>query len=352
MSTNNEFCIVSFLGPTLREQLSQWGHDGDDAFFQAALAVLAGDGSTTDNAALNRLDRWLAQHGFSESQRTAWRNHADRIAFQVRYRQLLILLEDASIERFTEYLRGMPQQVTLEPDFLRILSALGAYRMSEHTPEGFRGWIRTTRARLTLDMRRSPVGRWQSIVIDPEVETEDEPSQPDDEGPADGLQKRFEVIKATLRDFDFFPRNAGNIDYFAVLLMDLRLRLAERLVQNRMGDALAEAERLIPWEPWMLPRRIKRDWPRLGDWWRRIVARASESGRIDRLESLRITLRELLPDAEWTDNSWTRNVVRARDAFLDEHDWNDAEWDEVFGRLIPSRQTREAENVPEGEEGP
>jgi hypothetical protein len=74
----------------------------------------------------------------------------------------------------------------------------------------------------------------------------------------------FRDAGAELARAVFFPDRAGDLDFYAICWLDVRLRAAEVL----RGPAatvpdLTGADAVFSWPTWVGPRRFAPEWPRL-----------------------------------------------------------------------------------------
>lgn len=129
-----------------------------------------------------------------------------------------------------------------------------------------------------------------------------------------------------------FPDEPDGVDYHAVFVLEVRLRLAERCAD--LPDPLISAEELLPWPAWVGPRRFRPGWPRLGDIWAamRPRERIPPAGRVALVaECVRAVGSDLcLAPATW--NQW---IKRAKDRVRESV--GEDTWEVLFGQLFLDR---------------
>lgn len=150
----------------------------------------------------------------------------------------------------------------------------------------------------------------------------------------------------------FFPTHAEDVDHYAVIGLDLRLRLVERLAEvvwvdkDGVSSVPSLVERILPWRQWELPRRIAPVWPTLALLWERIRLAGPMPTQLDRVEMVRRALRLLapelatrLPTETW--NTWVnRGKKHLRQAVPAEA------WGHLLSHLYPDRQRSPTEPTP------
>ena len=131
----------------------------------------------------------------------------------------------------------------------------------------------------------------------------------------EAVREEFLVLRAALDGANFFPGPA-NVDYYAVFVFDLRMRLAERLAAADAVEPapLAVAANWLPWPAWVGPRRFRPGWPRLAEVW----AEAVRIGRIPRGRGSRVAfigecVRAAPSPLVWANATWNQWVCRARE---------------------------------------
>jgi hypothetical protein len=84
----------------------------------------------------------------------------------------------------------------------------------------------------------------------------------------------LDAFRSLFNRIVFFPDRADGVDYYAAIILEFRLRLAQRL-----GFDAAVLEQHLPWAGWELPRRIKPGWPTLGQLWRWLLEHCTAESR-------------------------------------------------------------------------
>jgi hypothetical protein len=158
------------------------------------------------------------------------------------------------------------------------------------------------------------------------------------------LGRDLRSVRQILDQIAWAPSPARRIDYYAVLLVQIRWAFFERLHGNLPSSDLVAfgvktwsrlIESCLPWNAAEGGRRFKTGWPTLADMW------AAMSGQIEQVESLAFEefhsiLGALSPEtASLTPDLWRHWVKRAKDAAREKIDPSD--WDRLFRRLLPDR---------------
>ncbi|TVS20132.1 MAG: hypothetical protein EA424_05495 [Planctomycetaceae bacterium] len=141
-----------------------------------------------------------------------------------------------------------------------------------------------------------------------------------------------------------WPRSRA-VDYFAVLLLQLRLAAARHFTQDPLSqdrawrsELSAHVEWLLPWSPDEQQARLKSDWPPLATLWQAVsMGLGNPAVKIDAQLICR-TVEPLLPAAtQLTPDLWNHWVHRAKERARHEVQ-NPAVWEQCFCRLLPDYQ--------------
>jgi hypothetical protein len=172
----------------------------------------------------------------------------------------------------------------------------------------------------------------------------------------DLLHSELQSIRQMLDDLSADVTAAQRVDYHAVLLVQLRWVLFERLhrcfpdrerLALEMNTFSSLIEVCLPWHGSECDRRFRPGWPTLGAIWQGVSQEIerSDSFTFDMfqslLESLSRETRGLTPDL------WRHWVKRAKESARRRIGW--CEWDRVFGHWLLDRRGQTESNLNETE---
>lgn len=159
---------------------------------------------------------------------------------------------------------------------------------------------------------------------------------------SDQVMQRCRELRAVLDSITWLPPRGVN--YFAVLLVQLRLSMIRRLIPNNAAQEISSegqipdlVEWLLPWHPHEEQASFKSGWPSLSQLWSALRSLAGHPGSAMGAPVLCQTLDRLLPPwVRLTPDLWHHWVHRAKDnarcRLQDE-----SIWIRCFGRLLPDR---------------
>lgn len=209
----------------------------------------------------------------------------------------------------------------------------------------FEDWCRVVLYRYALDVwRKSRRGPVRPAVGGDEVHAMLEAIADDDARDAsEDALARCREARRVLDRIAWPPPRA--VDYFAVLLLQLRVAAARYLTQGALSQDAAwradlplHVEWLLPWHPAEQQRPLKRDWPPLATCWESVrAALATPAARIDADALCRTIAACLPPAAQLTPDVWNQWVHRAKDQARTRVQ-DEAVWARCFARLLPDYQ--------------
>lgn len=160
------------------------------------------------------------------------------------------------------------------------------------------------------------------------------------------LAEEFGQIRRTLDRIAWDPEGAGRVDYYAVLLLHLRMALAAQVDRCSRNDGeipLPGRSKLLEWcLPWREDekrRRFRPEEPSLKWIWTKL-ADAIDAGEGTDLVPVLLDVIENQGAARATADWWNQRTKRARDEARTRI--GEEEWNRRFARWVPSR-TRSAE---------
>lgn len=222
-------------------------------------------------------------------------------------------------------------------------------RFQPGQPQFRNALVRILRCRCIDELRTQ---RAQRII--PEDHDEPEP-QPEDESSV-GEDVLRGAVRDILDEIAWAPEPRRNaIDYFAVLLLHLRLSLAgrgrsswRRLARNGLLAHRSFAEFVawcLEWRPEEAGRRFRPELPPLGELWSVLTPALELPPHLVTAETVCCTLTEhLRPPAAVALDQWRKWLQRARDTAREE--MGEEQWREYFAVWLPPltgsppRQTR------------
>lgn len=217
---------------------------------------------------------------------------ADQLAY-VRQR-----LEDKALDHLLAAFHGY--------DPARPLGPWAAAVLQNRLQDQFRAKRREDRA---LDHLRAAA---EGSPADPPQVDESDDGSSEAEDPSAAVAAAFAPLNAALAAADLLP-DPGAVDYYAVFVFDLRVRLGERLGAADEADPcpLRTAANYLPWPGWVGPRRFRDGWPRLADLWAEAARRGRALGR--RPAFVGGCARAVDPTVDWVDNTWNQWTHRGRE---------------------------------------
>lgn len=168
----------------------------------------------------------------------------------------------------------------------------------------------------------------------------------------ESVQEETRALRSLLDAAVFFPAQAAGVDQYAVVSLDLRLRLIERLsdvplnVEELASSIPTLVDRLLPWRGWELPRRIVPGWPTLSCLWGRIGMAELLPPLVDRVEAIRRAVSQDAPElgAHLLTLTWNTWVNRGK-KHLRQTISADA-WSRLLEHLYPDRHPSRTEPTP------
>jgi len=151
------------------------------------------------------------------------------------------------------------------------------------------------------------------------------------------IAERLGATRRLLDEAMFFPDSAAGVDYYAAFVLEMQLRLAERLSDHTDEPLHQLLGRLLPWRPWEQPRRIKPGWPTLAQLWLWLRDHQLLPPHPGRSEALTQALSGLAGESKCClSATWNKWVNRAKDRL--QRSLRPRQWAESFGTLFPDRQ--------------
>jgi hypothetical protein len=157
-------------------------------------------------------------------------------------------------------------------------------------------------------------------------------------------------VRAWLDTAVFFPSQADGVDFYAVFVLELRLRWAEQVgrlsipaaAEGGAGAVAALVDHFLPWRPWERPRRVKLGWPALADLWEHLTSCGAvppEGRRVDAVVAAVGRLAPALTRAEpLLPATWIKWVNRGKKRF--QETLPEDVWGELFARMFFDRRPR------------
>ncbi|HZW32316.1 MAG TPA: hypothetical protein VFF52_16505 [Isosphaeraceae bacterium] len=265
--------------------------------------------------------------------------------------------DEARVHRFLERLcrsleRQAPPRIRdrLQPDAILslLLEKIPGFREGQGR---FEAWCRVVVSHYAFDVchrSRDALDRPGTVSLLPGEELV--ASAVDDRNPSAidsavrDLGRELRMVRQTLDEISWDPSPARQIDYYAVLLVQLRWAFFERLhgglpsrdlvgLEAETWSGLIES--CMPWDANQHARCFKPGWPSLADLWWVIAEAIDQTGSLS-FEQFSCGLRTLCPEtASLTPDLWRHWVKRAKDAARERMDPSD--WDRLFRRLLPDR---------------
>lgn len=196
----------------------------------------------------------------------------------------------------------------------------------------FQGWCRMVLHSLGASLRRSRTRRAEVSIPSDQLESQPDRDCSSDEEAIEQLGACFLGLRAVL-DARAWPPSR-RIDYFAVLLLQLRLELAD-LYRATCGvrPAGEVVERVVDWLPWHNHEELRRcqaGLPTLAELWAALAPRLGE--RLGGLQEVVEIVNEMAVGAHLTRNALAQWMFRARQEAMQRFgdDWDAA----GFSRLL------------------
>ncbi len=204
-----------------------------------------------------------------------------------------------------------------------VFGKLSTFRAQDGQKPNFRAWCRVILKHLAVDILRRGKKERPVVFGDPKTEatpaTVDEPPAPPPEANEE-TEERLRRASRLREVLDLLssrmpPPSDGRVDYFAVLLLRLRLNVARVAVHSGKKDDLdLVAEWLIPWHEHERERRFKDGYPSLAAVWDALAREFAaapppwEAGRLCEIIN-GLGPRTPLSNDMW--NQWTNRGINA-----------------------------------------
>jgi len=227
----------------------------------------------------------------------------------------------------------------LAPDSIE---SLLAEKVTKYNPAegGFRGWcvkvVRNNALDKVRHLNRDALGHTSTGIF---LETKDARA-----GVTQGEEKLSEIVERVRGLCDLVAKQPkGKIDYFSVLLVQIRWVVAERIRKGLsewelegLGKPSEIVEFLLPWTEEESQRRFREGWPRIAEIWEAMAVVMTQTDRALSFTQFQELLEKRHPEAVdlradvW--HQWVRRAKKAAQSLIGPGDW-----DQCLGHLLPDR---------------